>query len=433
MSEASLIVAILLAVIYWSERGSHGSDRGAKKRGYGDSAILGVGCVSLLLNLLRQGKRRGVMRLGTTITGHKYLAPSDSLLVFGPTRSGKTLTLALPLLCEFAGPAVVTSIKRDLYARSSPARGKMGETRIFDLSDPDSSSWNLFSLVDDLRSAKEISDSLCAVSRATNPEIEFWSRLASKMLAPLLLAAKELGASLAEMVRWVEVQDFEGAFEALSEAGHYEARSALDAVTRLDERAVSSVVATLFSLMEPYNDPLVSSLLSIDGIDLPRMLDRNDSCTLYICSPLFKAERFYGVYEVFLRRVFEIAYSSAANPKILFLLDEIANIAPISDLGKIASTCGGYGLVLVSVFQDLAQLSAIYGANAGTIVNNHRSKLLLSGISDHATLDYVERIHAWRNERETALNPLLELKIGYGLLLQANAKPIKLRLRPFPR
>ncbi len=29
----------------------------------------------------------------------------------------------------------------------------------------------------------------------------------------------------------------------------------------------------------------------------------------------------------------------------------LANVAPIADLDKVASTCGGYGIVLVSIFQ----------------------------------------------------------------------------------
>jgi type IV secretory pathway TraG/TraD family ATPase VirD4 len=44
------------------------------------------------------------------------------------------------------------------------------------------------------------------------------------------------------------------------------------------------------------------------------------------------------------------------------------------------------GLQLVTVFQDVAQIKDRYGTSAGTVVNNHRAKLFLPGISDLDTL-----------------------------------------------
>ena len=44
----------------------------------------------------------------------------------------------------------------------------------------------------------------------------------------------------------------------------------------------------------------------------------------------------------------------------------------------------------MSVFQDMAQINAVYGRDrAPTIVSNHRAKVILSGIADTQTIDYV--------------------------------------------
>jgi type IV secretion system protein VirD4 len=73
---------------------------------------------------------------------------------------------------------------------------------------------------------------------------------------------------------------------------------------------------------------------------------------------------------------------------LLLVLDEAANIAPLRDLDTLASTAAGLGIQLVTVCQDLAQLSTRYGAErARTIANNHRAKVILSGIADVGTLD----------------------------------------------
>src|SRR5262249_49703958 len=81
------------------------------------------------------------------------------------------------------------------------------------------------------------------------------------------------------------------------------------------------------------------------------------------------------------------------DPPLLLVLDECANIAPLRELATLASTGAGQGIQLVSVFQDLAQINAVYGRDrAPTIVSNHRAKVILSGVADAQTLDYVSRL-----------------------------------------
>ena len=64
------------------------------------------------------------------------------------------------------------------------------------------------------------------------------------------------------------------------------------------------------------------------------------------------------------------------DPPLLLVLDECANIAPLRDLPTLASTGAGQGIQLVSVFQDMAQINAVYGRDhAPTIVSNHRAKV----------------------------------------------------------
>jgi type IV secretory pathway TraG/TraD family ATPase VirD4 len=137
------------------------------------------------------------------------------------------------------------------------------------------------------------------------------------------------------------------------------------------------------------------------------------------------------------------------------VLDEAANIAPVEDLPTVASTAAAMGLQLVTVFQDVAQIKGRYGDAAGTIVNNHRAKLFLPGISDLDTLDLTSRLvgeheterdsvtrdGSGRRSNTTAshwrrlLPPELvrQLKDGDGVLLYGNLPSIRVRLRPWYR
>jgi type IV secretion system protein VirD4 len=139
------------------------------------------------------------------------------------------------------------------------------------------------------------------------------------------------------------------------------------------------------------------------------------------------------------------------DPPLLMVLDEAANIAPLSDLDALASTAAGHGVQLVTIWHDLAQINARYGPRATTVVNNHRSKLFLSGISDPATLDYASHLigdeeivlpattrggaggssttHSTSLRRLAPPDRLRRISPGHGVLVYGDLPPARLRLR----
>ena len=152
-----------------------------------------------------------------------------------------------------------------------------------------------------------------------------------------------------------------------------------------------------------------------DGRDPPRALRRGGpdrrartdvdpaallagSDTLYLCAPAHDQRRLTPLFVRGPRAVVDGAYDRVArtgrplDPPLLVVLDEAANIAPVPDLDALAATAAGHGIQLVTVWHDLAQITARFGPRATTVVNNHRAKLFLSGISDPATLDYASHL-----------------------------------------
>ena len=135
------------------------------------------------------------------------------------------------------------------------------------------------------------------------------------------------------------------------------------------------------------------------------------------------------------------------------MLDEVANIAPLPDLDALASTAAGQGVQLVTVVQDLAQLRSRWGDRAATIANNHRAKIIGSGISDTDTLDYLARLlgdqeitqlsatageHGRRSTTESSTFRTLapahlvrEAQPGSAVLVYGNLPPARLQLRPW--
>jgi type IV secretory pathway TraG/TraD family ATPase VirD4 len=136
---------------------------------------------------------------------------------------------------------------------------------------------------------------------------------------------------------------------------------------------------------------------------------------------------------------------------LLVVLDEAANIAPLSDLDALAATAAAHGVQLVTIWHDLAQITARYGTRASTVVNNHRAKLFLSGISDPSTLEYASHLIgdeevllpaqtiSGRSGSSTTRSPstrrlappdvLRRISPGEGVLVYGNLHPARLQLR----
>ncbi|MEX1134708.1 MAG: TraM recognition domain-containing protein, partial [Acidimicrobiia bacterium] len=100
-----------------------------------------------------------------------------------------------------------------------------------------------------------------------------------------------------------------------------------------------------------------------------------------------------------------------------------------------------------------AQIQARYGTFAQTVINNHRAKVVLAGISDTPTLDYISRLIGDETtvEESRTRNPdgresvtestrhrplastadLRRADTGTGVLVYGNFHPAQLKLRPF--
>ena len=141
------------------------------------------------------------------------------------------------------------------------------------------------------------------------------------------------------------------------------------------------------------------------------------------------------------------------DPPLLVVLDEAANVAPLAELDVLASTAAGHGVQLVTVWQDLAQLHSRYGTKAGSVVNNHRVKVFLSGIADPGTLEHASSLIGETERRTWAMtvdgyggtshtdspslrrlapgDALRRIPPGDAVVVSGHLPPVRMRLRPW--
>lgn len=395
--------------------------------------------------------------------GRRLLAAERraSLVVLGPSQSGKTTGLAIPAIMDWEGPVVATSVKSDLVRGTIAARQRRGPTWVYD---PTGSTgwpgagWSPLSASRTWQGARRTAAWLCSAARsggAGMDDEEFWYAAAGKLLAPYLLAAEQGGRDMGQVVRWIDTQE-EQEVAAILTAGHHDhALTAAAASWQRDDRTRSSVYTTAEMVLEAFADPTVLRSSLTSDIEPGHLLE--GTSTLYVCAPGHEQDRLRPVFSTLLHSIVTAAYDAALgaggtiDPPLLIVLDEAANIAPLRDLDAIASTAAGHGIQLVTVWQDLAQLRARYGERAATVVNNHRAKIVLSGVSDPATLEYASRLigdaevadqtltidaggghSTTRSRHERRLAPdaaLRRIRPGEGVLVYGHLPPVRIRLR----
>ena len=344
-----------------------------------------------------------------------------AVAVFGPTRCGKTTALAVPGILEWAGPVIALSVKSDLMGATIDARRRRGEVKVFDPADATvetSCSWSPLRSAGTLSGAKKAAHAVANATdwTAASGDMAFWVAGAEDLLAPLFFVARCQRLPMGSVVRWVlnmERPDAEGngsevatLVEALAN-GHdpaiaADARAAAELLTGtwgLDPKQLSSVYVTAKAMVTAWQDPTVAAASVGPAVDLDWLLaptDAGGGNTLYLCAPLHEANRLAPVLGGLLADLIQQAYerhgkSNEALGPILIVVDEAGNW-PLKHLAGLASTCAGIGILLVLIFQSKAQLDAVYGRQADTIISNCLTKVFFAGLSDRSTLDYAESL-----------------------------------------
>jgi type IV secretion system protein VirD4 len=395
--------------------------------------------------------------------------PRASVLVVGPSQSGKTTGVVVPALLEWSGPVLSTSIKSDVVHDTYAARSARGEVRVFD---PAASSelphapWSPILAARTWEGARRMAARLLGLddsAPARSADESFWRPAGARYLAPLLLAAAHGDSTMRDVLAWIATVDEEEPARLLGSCPVVGAAPALDAlrsVWEADVRFRSSLLQTVATALDAWQEPaLAAATMGDSQITASWLLDGPN--TLYLISPAHDQRRLRGLFAALVADVVAGAFERSARsgrpiePALLLALDEAANIAPLPNLDELASTGPGQGVQLLTVLQNISQAADRWGRDrAETIVANHRARLFCSGIGDGATLEHLrstlgeEEIARFSRHRQGALQPgsqtlssdfrslapahrVRQLDADAALLVYGRLAPAWVKLRPW--
>jgi type IV secretion system protein VirD4 len=389
-----------------------------------------------------------------------------SVLCFGPAGSFKTAGLVIPAVLEWDGPVITTSIKPDVLRATLRRRLALGEVWVYDplgLSGVPAAQWTPLAHCGTYTQARKVARTLAEaadVSGLREQDANYWTLLGAKLLGVLLFAAARSDRTMADVARWVDIQEQDEVTEALEQAGDPMALDAWSACRVRPDNTLGSVYGTAETLLDVFADPVIAA--SADGCDVDVDALLSGPNTLYLYAPANEQGRLRPLFELLVSTIITRAEELAAHhhngmldPRLLVCLDEAGNCAALAKLPELATTARGQGIQLVTIWHDLGQLQHRYGRRATTVLNGHRAKLFLSGQADLDSLELASKLigdqavthtsHtaaadgrssstasvSWR--RMVPMEVLRQLRPREGVLLYGHLPPARVRLRAWFR
>lgn len=324
-------------------------------------------------------------------------------LIMASTRSGKGVSLIIPHLLRYPGSAFVLDPKGENAMATGRQRGKLNDKVLY--LDPFGISGKPKARFNPL--ARFTPDNMEAESKALAAALvmgerglrDHWTGSAQQLLAAVILHVvtspsilpkeKDLGT-----VRALLLKNINKVLEAMLEseaAGGLLSRLA-SSFLQTPEKEFGSILSTAQRETEILDNPFIVASLAASGpgeeVNFADWHQGTMSVFLCLSAPKFP------VFNRWLRLVLTSALDEMTdnlNPPpvpVCFMLDELATLGHLQAVENAVGLAAGYGIQLVTVFQDVAQMRDLYKGRWASFVGN-------AGVRAVFSLDDYETAHYW--------------------------------------
>jgi type IV secretory pathway TraG/TraD family ATPase VirD4 len=375
-----------------------------------------------LPRLTPRGAAAEARKLRPTLRGVKRPDPADTGLALGQVdgvtlraswedvvlavmapRSGKTTSLAVPIIVAAPGAVVATSNKADLPAAVAGVRAEHGTVWTFDPQriayTPQRFVWNPLAGVTTVEEAHRLAGHFVVGVESTGDK--FWSAAATDLLTSLLLAAGVTGGTLREVYTWLSDPTGREPIDRLEAAGHLDAARGLAARANGADKTRDGIYETARTAAQCLRDPGIMAWVT-PREDLPTFdpsafaLTRDTVCLLSkdeagSAAPLVAALTDRVMREA--TRTAERTPTGRLDPPLVMVLDEAANVCRIGDLPELYSHLGSRGIVPVTILQSVKQGARVWGRDGmDALWSAATVKVLGAGLDDPQLAEDVSRL-----------------------------------------
>lgn len=334
----------------------------------------------------------------------------EGICLIGPTGAGKTTSLFLNNLLDnkIRGSYIVTDPKGELFKLTSGYQKNICKRKVYKIDFTNTDSSERYNLLSNCKNSEEViqlasnlllngalSIELASGKKAGGVE---WIQMAEPLLAAVLLYVRGLEKpfNTIEFALQLILNLNNGQLKGLID----KSRNA-DAITQYDiflmvggaDRTEGSIKITLASNMKLFTTKDVNKI----SIDTTFNIEdfRREESILYVIYPERKSNYLAPFVAPLFSQIIDKLIDSYNNKSIPIhlLFDEFGNIGMLSNMSINAATVRSREISLVTCMQSITQLQQVYGLNSSkTILNNLKTKIILPGITDIDTINYISSL-----------------------------------------
>jgi type IV secretory pathway TraG/TraD family ATPase VirD4 len=330
-----------------------------------------------------------------------FAPPEHCVLVLGPPRSGKTTAIVVPNVLASSGAVLSASTKPDVLDATARARRRVGRCLLYDPSgsvEPPAGvepvGWSPLSSSGSFDEALLLARAMTGAARpgSDRGESAHWTERAGILVACLLHAAALDAAPITTVLSAVNRHEAAHALAVLDERGAEGPFDNLSGIVTTDSREQSGIWSTASSVLAAYQSSAAVASALRPPIDPRRVVEEGD--TVYVVAASDHQRQAAALVAGLVHDLRRAAYQHAGQqawvqsrgPRLVLVLDEVANIAPLEDLPQLAAEGAGQGVLTLACLQDLSQARARWGAIADGFFSLFGTKVVLPGIADTRTL-----------------------------------------------
>jgi type IV secretion system protein VirD4 len=324
------------------------------------------------------------------------------IMIMASTRSGKGVSLIIPHLLRYEGSAFVLDPKGENARATGQHRGvindKVHYLDPFGITGHQPARFNplaRFTAENMEAESKALAAALVMGERGVR---DHWTASAQQLLAAFIMhvvTSPDVASVNKDLptVRRLLLRDINGVFRAMlaSDAADGLLASLAKSFVDTPEKELGSIISTAQRETEILDNPYIIKSLSASGAG--QEVDFADwhrgTMTVYLCLSAPK----FPVFSRWLRLVLTSALdemTDTLNPPALpvcFMLDELATLGHLAAVENAVGLAAGYGIQLVTVFQDVAQMKDLYKGRWASFIGNAGVRALFS-LDDYDTAKY---------------------------------------------
>lgn len=358
-----------------------------------------------------------------------WLGGAQHVITISPTRSGKTTSIAIPVLLSYMHSMVVLDLKGELFKATSGWRQTQGQ-RICVWAPYEENGrthrFNPFTLLAGMDAGKRMgevqtiaailypdepgkdpfwtSQSRAAFTAFASYMFETWDRLWSLKMPSdpnsvdgfpsferiLRISSGRNGQNTKETLQRI-LQSPEHAYVSS------QTRTVFSNLAGLAEQTFSSVIATMQAPLQQFLNPVLAAATNATDFDITAL--RRHPATLYVDIPTNKLDESGKLLNIFFSSVIgnnltqQLGEDPSLKYQMLMLMDEFTAMGRVDVWAKRISISASYGVRDLCIVQSRAQLRSAYGDNdAQNFITNHGAQIVFAPREQSDANEYSEML-----------------------------------------